>query len=648
MEALFPEDLWLPSEFNFEEGYLQPSQPNSLYTSFDDILSAQPYEDSSNLGSFLSFENNKKILIQPTHRKTPRKTAHHVIERRYRNNINDRMTELKNTLPALNQACNEDPPQGNTPAATKLNKATILKTATDYIQHLKRISHDLKQDNQMLHNTIGQFANGPAYLQTHLQQNHEAIYPTGSITQPRVFMAMFMALSLFSASPLTTSPTEDNHHPTSRAFADNTTHYTTSASAPLSDFTWNAFRTCGLLFCLFHLCWPWIQPYAPKVRLKKKRVQPEQIPGERRCHEMYTVLSCVLPQTTCGMLCLIVKEALSLLLISNGCQLTQRKKDMDRWIKLQELLCVDPTDRVLARIYVTLKVFCLVHSTSHRPRAYATAALQFPGLARFFWPCVKKNGEPWMMALAWADPEQHTYGGLQTIPQTRAWSETLEALQGKLSYTVLVPVQILSSLHLFKVLSYQLEQVLIHPMDPDTCLVTLMYLTQQESLALPHWLATVGAVAEALLQNNDVDAWLPLLSQRVPRSITGDKLAWDEDIKRRMIHTLIGAAHVQKPEQQKQGLRILQNLPSRRTERPNWLGLESQVISLAEWLVDLVGLEALTKMAQLEPTVPGLIKERASLLRSSLRRSTRHLSAMDQRLKEIKRLIPEPVKNPSL
>ncbi len=91
-----------------------------------------------------------KPLLDPATRQQ-KKVAHNAIERRYRNNINDRIAALRRAVPALREIRPRKTPSGRrsrkaqqeedlvdgVPAATKLNKATILGKATDYIKYLK-------------------------------------------------------------------------------------------------------------------------------------------------------------------------------------------------------------------------------------------------------------------------------------------------------------------------------------------------------------------------------------------------------------------------------------------------------------------------------------------------------------------------------
>ncbi|CBQ69584.1 conserved hypothetical protein [Sporisorium reilianum SRZ2] len=91
-----------------------------------------------------------KAHLDPATRQQ-KKVAHNAIERRYRNNINDRIAALRRAVPALREIRPRKTPSGRrsrkaqqeedlvdgVPAATKLNKATILGKATDYIKYLK-------------------------------------------------------------------------------------------------------------------------------------------------------------------------------------------------------------------------------------------------------------------------------------------------------------------------------------------------------------------------------------------------------------------------------------------------------------------------------------------------------------------------------
>lgn len=132
-------------------------------------------------------------LDRPEPGKQLKKVAHNAIERRYRNNINDRIRELKNVVPALYKArirekgeADDDSSVGDSDndqddvvivegveVAKKLNKATILRKATEYIQFLKNTNDTTEQENLILQQIIAQMPGGNDVLNRFLCQKNE-------------------------------------------------------------------------------------------------------------------------------------------------------------------------------------------------------------------------------------------------------------------------------------------------------------------------------------------------------------------------------------------------------------------------------------------------------------------------------------------
>ncbi|GAB0135771.1 hypothetical protein EsDP_00004097 [Epichloe bromicola] len=98
--------------------------------------------------------------------KPVKKTAHNMIEKRYRTNINDKIAALRDSVPSLRimskSAKGEDTTEdreelhGLTPAH-KLNKATVLSKATEYIRHLEKRNNRLLGENAQMHRRIDAF-----------------------------------------------------------------------------------------------------------------------------------------------------------------------------------------------------------------------------------------------------------------------------------------------------------------------------------------------------------------------------------------------------------------------------------------------------------------------------------------------------------
>lgn len=97
-----------------------------------------------------------------TTKKVPsKKRAHNVIEKRYRANLNDRITELRDSVPSLrviakqtNGAGFDDDDADGATSTNKMNKASILSKATDYIHHLEIRNKRLEEENTALKNRL--------------------------------------------------------------------------------------------------------------------------------------------------------------------------------------------------------------------------------------------------------------------------------------------------------------------------------------------------------------------------------------------------------------------------------------------------------------------------------------------------------------
>ena len=82
-------------------------------------------------------------------------TSHNVIEKRYRNNLNDKIVELRNSVPSLramgrsNKGDGTEDLGGLTPAH-KLNKATVMAKATEYIKHLEKRNKTMSDEMEAL------------------------------------------------------------------------------------------------------------------------------------------------------------------------------------------------------------------------------------------------------------------------------------------------------------------------------------------------------------------------------------------------------------------------------------------------------------------------------------------------------------------
>lgn len=78
------------------------------------------------------------------------KRSHTVIEKRYRTNLNQKIAALRESVPSLRSDSQNPADLGGLSPASKLNKATVLSKAMEYIQHLEHRNGSLEKENAKL------------------------------------------------------------------------------------------------------------------------------------------------------------------------------------------------------------------------------------------------------------------------------------------------------------------------------------------------------------------------------------------------------------------------------------------------------------------------------------------------------------------
>ncbi|KAF0493073.1 helix-loop-helix DNA-binding domain-containing transcription factor [Gigaspora margarita] len=183
-------------------------------------------------------QTNQKTIINQQKNK-----AHNVIERRYRNNINERINELKSVVPALcHLKTNDDDvieEVDGIPAATKTNKATVLNKATEYIIHLKKKNLKLKNENTVLKKIIADVPCGIEFLKkieremetppdtpisevdpSYIPYQHKSLTPPGN-SGSRILMSLFLCMTFLTDLSKCVQSVSHHHHDEGRVIASN-------------------------------------------------------------------------------------------------------------------------------------------------------------------------------------------------------------------------------------------------------------------------------------------------------------------------------------------------------------------------------------------------------------------------------------------
>ncbi|KAF2197320.1 hypothetical protein GQ43DRAFT_458588 [Delitschia confertaspora ATCC 74209] len=154
-----------------------PNSTNHTHTSSSSLQSSPEPEQPKNSKKRKSISGDDPPEGKKGKQPPVKKTAHNMIEKRYRTNLNDKIAALRDSVPTLRvmsrgngDAEGEDEQEdleGLTPAH-KLNKATVLSKATEYIRHLEkrneRLQEELEKMKKRLENYEKMAMSGPMVM----------------------------------------------------------------------------------------------------------------------------------------------------------------------------------------------------------------------------------------------------------------------------------------------------------------------------------------------------------------------------------------------------------------------------------------------------------------------------------------------------
>ncbi|KAG7662482.1 CPH2 [[Candida] subhashii] len=139
-----------------------PSYGSSTYTSPEPLhVKGEPSQETLQPPSGKNGRKkstSKKSNGGITKPKSKDKNSHNMIEKKYRTNINSKIVALRDAVPSLRIAAGSNDVsvadlEGLSPAS-KLNKASVLTKATEYIKHLENKNAMLKESNYRLQRMI--------------------------------------------------------------------------------------------------------------------------------------------------------------------------------------------------------------------------------------------------------------------------------------------------------------------------------------------------------------------------------------------------------------------------------------------------------------------------------------------------------------
>lgn len=132
------------------ENWMRWDGPNDAQNA--SLKLGEPSAEKSSLGSRkrkTSSCSDHEPAVSPDQQESkdpPFKRSHNIVERRYRTNINDKITALRDSVPSLRDAKDSRPRSihSDSQPPQKLNKGTVLSTAVEYIRNLEKDNRRLE------------------------------------------------------------------------------------------------------------------------------------------------------------------------------------------------------------------------------------------------------------------------------------------------------------------------------------------------------------------------------------------------------------------------------------------------------------------------------------------------------------------------
>lgn len=185
-----------PNSFNRRS----PSQPlqSPHTTGAESDAQSASISPTQSLGSVT--KKTQSALTNTKGRKTktkPRRTAHNAIEKRYRIRLNDKIAELRDSIPSLraHPATNYDGRDdefgdrlGEGVTVNKVNKANVLEKATEYVKHLESCNRRLEAElhrilNLSRMNELGRQAHSLPSNYAMMDSSHGRLLPRNQFSE---------------------------------------------------------------------------------------------------------------------------------------------------------------------------------------------------------------------------------------------------------------------------------------------------------------------------------------------------------------------------------------------------------------------------------------------------------------------------------